>query len=252
MNFVAKSRMTRYTLYCNVVILLVGSFYFYINLIHFATALENDSKLFGLDSTPFNKTRGEWLAKYWNWTASISKSEHPRFDTTGQHCNVAQQGPMWFLDGPVSQGTVVRSISCTIPADKGIFIPLLTGECDYAEEPTDEAVTKCAKEGNDEGNIVLDLDGKRLLSIENTNQDDYSYRVTSDFFRINYNPSNVWGLEPGEGGTLNFRARADGYFAILQPLSPGHHIIHFHTTVLRDPKLGYNYNLDMTYKVLSK
>jgi hypothetical protein len=213
-----------------------------------ANALDNASQLYGVDSSPFNLSRAEWLMKYWNWTASISKSDHPRNDLTGENCGVGQHGPVWFLDAPVGEGKVVRSITCKIPSDKAVFLPLLTGECDYSEKKTDEDVTKCAKEGNDGGTIELSVDGKRLFSINGTDQKtDYStYRVLSDFFNIRYNSSNMWDL-PGN----TFRGRADGYTAIFKPFPMGEHSIHLKTSVINPTSPDYNYVLDMTYKLIS-
>lgn len=221
---------------------------FFIFSVQFALAQGNASELYTKDSTPFNLTRAEWLTKYWNWTASIPESMHPRNDETGDRCGVAQDGPVWFLDAPVGEGSIARAITCKIPSDKAVFLPLLTGECDYSEEKTDDAVTKCAREGNDGGSIELFLDGKLMISIKSTSQsqDDYStYRVLSDFFNIRYNSSNLWDL-PAD----SFRARADGYFVIFKPLSAGEHTINLKTKVFSPWSVDYNYLLDMTYKLI--
>jgi hypothetical protein len=231
---------------CSFVSAITVLSFFYIFSITFAFGVENASALYDTDSTPFNLSRPEWLTKFWNWTASISESVHPRNDETGERCGVAQNGPVWFLDAPVGEGSISRTVTCKIPSDKAVFIPLLTGECDYSEEKTDEDVTKCAKEGNDGGIIELSVDGKRLISINGTTQNDYSTsRVLSDFFNIRYNSSNLWDL-PAD----TFRGRADGYFEILKPFPLGEHTIHLKTRVISPHSVDYNYVLDMTYKLI--
>ena len=210
-----------------------------------AKAAEINPELFSIDDKPFGVSMGDWLAQYWNWTASIARTEHPRYDTTGEKCGIDQNGPIWFLDAPVEQGSTARTIPCAIPSDKAIFIPLLTGECDYSEIKTDEGVTKCSQEGNNGGNIRLNIDAQPLFEIKATSEDDYAKnRVLTDFFNLTLVPDNIWEAPSG-----TFKARADGYFAILKPLPPGEHLVNFDTLVISPMDSSINYHISVYYKL---
>ena len=188
--------------------------------------------LFPHNTKPFNVTMEKWLERYWIWVASMPKDIHPRGDTTGENCGTNQNGPVWFLDPPVEQ-PMVKSFYCEIPEGKAIFVPLLVGECDptILEDPTDNNISACAKEGNDQGNIKFSIDGKTLLEIKKTSQsqEQYSlYRTTSDFFNISFVDNNIYDVPTG-----TYRAQADGYSAIVQPLALGDHEMFMQNNVLK-------------------
>jgi hypothetical protein len=175
---------------------------------------------------------GKWLERYWIWVASMPKDVHPRGDTTGGNCGTNQNGPVWFLDPPVDQ-PMLKTFYCEIPEDKAIFVPVIVGECDptILDNPTDSNISDCAKVGNDQGNLKFSIDGKTLLEIGKTSQskEDYSlYRTTSDFFNISFVKNNIFDASTGI-----YRARADGYFAIVQPLPLGDHEMLIQSNVLK-------------------
>lgn len=198
-----------------------------------AQPVQSSPNLFPHDSKPFNVTMGKWLERYWIWVASIPEDVHPRGDVTGENCGTSQNGPVWFLDPPVTQ-PMRKTFYCEIPEGKAILVPLLVGECDgtILDDPTDSNISECAKEGNQPGNILFSIDGKKLIEIKNTSQDkeQYSlYRTTSDFFNIFFVKNNIF-----ENATSDtYRAQADGYFAIVQPLSIGDHKMSIQTNVLK-------------------
>jgi hypothetical protein len=217
----------------------------YLSLEPTAKAIDIISPLFSMDDKPFGVSMEDWLARYWNWTASIAKIEHPRYDTTGEKCGIDQNGPIWFLDAPVGEGSTVSTIACAIPSDKAIFIPLLTGECDYGIVKTDAEVTKCSQEGNNGGNIRLSIDAQYVILFKATNEVDYSKnRILTDFFNLTFVPGNIWEVPSG-----TFKARADGYFAILKPLTPGEHLVNFDTLMINPNDSVYNYRTSVSYKL---
>src|SRR6266487_5795577 len=77
---------------------------------------------------PFGKTYGEWNASWWQWLFSVPTSKNQAFETGAVDCSVGQSGNVWFLAGSFSSGTITRS--CTIPAGKALFIPLLNSWAD--------------------------------------------------------------------------------------------------------------------------
>lgn len=197
-------------------------------------------------STPYNATMSDWLERYWNWTLSIPVSEHPRGDMTGKNCGLKQNGPVWFLDPPIEEGRTERLATCKIPEGKTIFVPLLVAECGYnvdVDVKTDQAITECTKAGNNGGNIKLAIDGKQLLLLNNTSEKDYekSTRVLSDIFTINSVKNNIFDDPEGVD-----RKRADGYFAMIEPLPVGNHTVKLDVQIL---PLDYAYHLIMTYNL---
>ena len=70
----------------------------------------------------FGATYGEWSARWWQWLLSIPAAINPNLDSTGANCGEGQVDDVWFLAGTFG-GAVNRS--CTIPAGKPIFFPLI-------------------------------------------------------------------------------------------------------------------------------
>ncbi len=186
-------------------------------------------ELYPHESKPFNVTMGEWLQRYWIWFASMPIDENPRYDTTGMRCGNGQQGPVWFLDAEYGS-RVIKTYNCEIPQDKAIFVPLLVGECDYGDQPpSDNEITDCASVGNNNANVEFSIDGRKLLSINGTDNEDLS-RARSGFFNISWAQPNEFSAKPGI-----FRGVADGYFVIIKPLPAGNYQFAFHHIV-------YNYD----------
>jgi hypothetical protein len=207
--------------------------------------------LFPHDSKPFNVTMGKWLERYWIWLASIPEDVHPRGDTTGENCGTNQAGPIWYLDPPVEQPQPnSTTFYCEIPENKAILVPIYVGECDptVLDNPTDSQISECAKMGNDRANIKFDLDGKRFVEIKGTSQSEeqYSlYRTASDFFNISFVENNIFEADSG-----TYRAQADGYFVILQPLPLGDHEMSIYSNrLVSEPGKKPTPPIDVSYNI---
>jgi hypothetical protein len=158
-------------------------------------------------------------------------------DTTGKNCALDQAGPIWFLAGTAG-GSVVRS--CTVPAGKAIFFPLVANECSYAENPNLKSPSQlidCAKSAdNNLKYLQLSIDGVAIPDLE-------KYRVTStQLFNFTFAKDNIAGAPPGPAsGAL------DGWFAYVKPLPPGNHTIRFGGAELSVTPGQPNYAVDATY-----
>jgi hypothetical protein len=190
--------------------------------------------VYSKDSVPYGVPYGEWMAKWWNWTLSIPKGEHPRDDYTPEKCSANQDGPVWFLADQLG-GREERT--CTIPEGKAILIPLLTGECAYdaPEVKNDNDLRRCAMAGDEYGVVEATVDGVKLKDVE-------SYRTQSGFFNSSQVENNIYDAPVG-----TYRAFADGYFVFLEPLPPGKHDVNLKVSVLNPIEPTYNYNADWTY-----
>ena len=207
--------------------------------------------LFPHDSKPFNVTMGKWLERYWIWLASIPKDVHPRGDTTGANCGTNQAGPIWYLDPPVEQPQPnATTFYCEIPENKAILVPLFVSECDptVLNNPTDSQISECTKMENDRANIIFDIDGNRFVQIKGTSQSEeqYSlYRTTSDFFNISFAENNIFDADSG-----TYRAQADGYFVIVQPLPLGDHEMSiYHNRLVSEPGKKPQPAVDVSYNI---
>ena len=193
--------------------------------------------VFSKDSTPYGAPYGNWIAKWWNWTLSIPKGEHPRDDFTPEKCAANQGGPVWFLADHLG-GREERT--CHIPAGRAILIPILTGECGYEvpEVKNEEDMRDCATAGNEYGVIEATVDGVKIKDLE-------SYRTQSGFFNSSIVENNIYDSPSG-----NYRAFADGYFLFLEPLPAGKHDVNLKVSVLNPIEPSYNYNADWTYHII--
>ena len=196
--------------------------------------------VFALDSKPYDVSYEDWTIKFWQWLLPIPEDRNPMTDTTGEHCGERQNStsPVFFLVFS-GGGSAVRT--CDVPAGKAILVPINVVECSYAEFPgakTEEELHTCAEEDESSNpGLFLSVDGREFKDLE-------KYRVHSRAFNVTFAENNVFATTPGPT-----RAVSDGYWAILEPLSPGKHDIQFKAS-LTNPTTGILfYNDDLKYKI---
>jgi hypothetical protein len=192
-------------------------------------------------------TYGQWSAEHWQWLYSLPADKHPLFDTAD--VSTGQTGDVWFIGGTyttatdtngVTHGTATRD--CVIPQGKALFFPLIDAESSIAEgNGTNFAQLLASSQGLIDGVDTLgcSIDGQTLTNLA-------SYRASSDLF--------TWGPLPTNnvfGDSVNFPAGttspsvSDGYYLLVQPLSPGDHSIHF-TGGVPGFQLDITYHLTIT------
>jgi hypothetical protein len=217
----------------------------------YGQAVQSLPSLYPHKSTPFNVTMEKWLENYWNWFGSTEGKLLPR---NGGPCGINQNGPVWFLDFYIPQGGAKNNPTqnCEIPEGKAIFIPSHVGEVDQSERPkapyTDKEITDSAKDGNNGGHVRLSIDGREFFDGRHiTSPEDYSlYRTITDFFNLTYVEGNNWGVPAG-----TYRAQADGYFSIVQPLAPGKHTIFLHSDTTQGEESD-KYIADQLWNIIIK
>lgn len=195
-------------------------------------------------SESFAQTYGEWGAQWWQFVLGIpacangdpapctnpAEALNPLLDTTGAKCQVGQWGPVFFLVGTtdgIFPGLGSATRSCEVPADAALFFPINNISCAVPEDGN------TYKEIKDLCSSAIDqLDVKSLtLTIDGDNvKISNKYRASQRF--------SFTGPESGVYETcccttppcyVGFRdtAFSDGYWAMLNPLRPGKHTIHF-------------------------
>jgi hypothetical protein len=211
---------------------------FYLPQARFVLADNINPGIYSKDSSPYGIPYGQWLAKWWQWSFSIPTAKHPRDNYSPEKCAENQSGPVWFLADQLG-GHEDRT--CTIPAGKSIFVPMLVGECDYSlpqVNKNDADLRTCSKAGNEYGAIEATIDGAKVKNLQD-------YRVQSDFFDIHIPNDNIYHAKPGI-----YRALVDGFSVFLEPPKPGTYDIHLKVSVLNPIKPSYNYNADWIYHLI--
>jgi len=86
----------------------------------------------------FGKTYSEWAAAWQEWSLSIPASKHPLFNngdcSTGQKGIDGKMGPVFFLGGGYAGPSGAVKRTCTVPAGKALFFPIVNVEDTVLEE----------------------------------------------------------------------------------------------------------------------
>jgi hypothetical protein len=191
-------------------------------------------------ATVGGKNYGDWSASWWKWALSVPAATNPTLDTTGANCAQSQSGQVWFLAG--SQGTT-ETRSCTVPGGKYLFFPVLTiiYICFHPSDPD----PVCSSVSSMRAAIASFVDNPRKLnaSIDGVPVSNLaSYRAQSPTFSAQLPAGALFGLPQ----TAFQPIVSDGYWLMLEPLSPGSHTLQFQGK----PSPGSNrFDVDVTYNL---
>jgi hypothetical protein len=178
-------------------------------------------------------TYGQWSARWWQWVLSIGVADNPLLDTTGAKCGQAQSGPVWYLAGSTANDPVERS--CTVPAGKALFFPLVNafeaGNPPPPPRPSFKTELAAVRRDVKGETGFATIDGRTLKNVQ-------QYHTESPDFGISLTADNIYSAPAG----LYAPTAAAGLFLMLRPLSPGSHTIKFGGTL---PVSGVN--PDITY-----
>jgi len=206
--------------------------------------------------------------EWWQWayaqpvTPNNPATTNPLVDTTGVAAHNDQPaGNIFFLAGLIGSNTgLVASVerTITITSDKQLFFPLLNAESDNVSSPPTNFTVAQLRQFNDffvsqVTSLYVTLDGIPL-AIPN------SFRVISPVFNYTLPPNNP----PGSvnlyyyltGGSflvtgLQTPAVGDGFYVLLQPLTPGQHLLRFGGSTQTEDQFGNPalFSLNVTYHI---
>ncbi|MDX8399117.1 MAG: hypothetical protein R8K20_02580, partial [Gallionellaceae bacterium] len=136
---------------------------------------------------------------------------------SGAHCDVGQQGNIWFLAGGFGSSKIQRS--CVIPAGKYIFFPVVNMVYYPRKENngyTCEQAKVNAAVNNDKAlDLHVELDG---IAVKNPKR--FRARTEKCF--------NIFEKIPREYQPYNaYPSASDGYWIGLRPLQKGKHTLRF-------------------------
>jgi hypothetical protein len=122
------------------------------------------------------------------------------------------------------------------------MIHVAGNSCSQIENPnakTESELRTCAINGNQVSSMKVTVDGIELKDVR-------KYHITSHLYTENITKDDFWGIE-GYGPT---QAVSDSYLLILEPMSPGDHIIIFSQSTLPiNPAISIAYTYDITYLI---
>ncbi|AKT42774.1 hypothetical protein [Chondromyces crocatus] len=185
------------------------------------------------DADAFGQSMSAWGAAWWTWAFGVPEDENPLF---GHDCDTHQSGPVFFLTGNMGSGAETRS--CTVPADKALFFPLLNATCasyvqdDLCCNANDEELEACVNGFFDPAltiDLVAELDGVPLpnLDAHMTDAQPFSWTGPEDPatafhpYALPTGPNECGFPEDARNGMTK------GYYLMLAPLSPGEHTLRF-------------------------
>jgi hypothetical protein len=166
----------------------------------------------------------DWL----RWVNAQPWTEGAIADTTGEKCGLGQNGPIWYLAG-TSGGPAVRE--CDIPAGKQLFFPLINRWCVFPTEfySTDEQIAAdivglaefFAFQHDNLCSLTLRIDGQEVRP-DMESLDEELYIEVYEPFELDLHDEH-WAPDLFGGGVMP--AIGEGHYALIQPLTPGDHVI---------------------------
>jgi hypothetical protein len=205
------------------------------------------------------KTFDAWAASWWQWVLGIPADRNPLNDTTGAFCTQGQAGDVWFLAAGANVG---GKLSCTIPANKYLFFPIVTSVWVVTEDwETFPMADAAVDQWLDHMTAVsATLDGVSLTRLR-------SQRVESAKFTVLFPFNNIWAITTKPfactqvaSGYSCPNSVTNGYWVMLKPLPTGNYTLRvqgnvaqsiFHWPNLADQTLKA-FKIDTTFNLKVK
>jgi hypothetical protein len=206
------------------------------------------------NSNPHGASYGLWGAAWWQWVFSLPSRPpdglpNPLFTDGAVDCSFGQSGHVWFLAGRICftcVGVTTAHRNCKVPTGTALFFPILNGEADnIATKPplTIEQLQALAAQGAAASELHATIDGSPLVDL-------FRYRAAFAPFRFTVpatdNIFQFFGFSvPGSDwpNTTVSPVASDGYWLMVEPLSPGKHSINFGGTAPSGFQLEITYDL---------
>jgi hypothetical protein len=200
-----------------------------------------------INSVPAGRIYGQWAAAFWQWVLGVpdnNRERHPRInplkDATGGDCADHQIGDVWFLAGSWI-GSVNRS--CTIPAGKSLFVPLINNVyVGFLTDPPEQRTEQFARAQaacTEPAVISVSVDGQEISNPTGyftgpSGSQSPVFNVQMPYGTAQEGPGNLleslgfqikqvreWFLSP---------SAEQGYYLFLGPLSPGSHTLQWNAS----------------------
>ena len=174
--------------------------------------------VFAPSAVPYGKTYGEWSVLWWQWVLGIPEHESPM--THADMAPVHDAGSVVFLTGTFGASA---ERSCAVPEGKAIFFPLVNTPyvCNLPSD-TEKIARASVKQSMDHvTDLWAALDGVLLHGLQ-------AFRFQSPaMFMVSFDSADpLAALDPlPPYPPLTYPCFCDGYWLMLEPLSPGEHTL---------------------------
>lgn len=201
-------------------------------IVTIANAEENkDIYLYSKDTAPHDIAYERWPIIYWQKIMAGPENETTNYV---KDCYAIQHGSVMFLANPF--GIPKANYECFFNTENSFFFPLYSEECDYESIKNDDGLRSCVTENNQYAKGKIFIDGVEIKDIK-------EYKITTDFFNINFSSISPFGVMPG-----TYRALIDGLFLFFKPLPAGIHEIKYSIIQIK-PTHDNDYASEITYKL---
>jgi len=177
-------------------------------------------------------TQLDWSQQWWQWALGIPTSGNPLLDTSGSQAQLDNNRGVFFLAGSISGVPINRTIA--VPFGKPVFFPVVNNvDAEIASptcfqtapaDPLACALAFITGTIDNATNLSASVDGVEVLN--DTNKGPFRQTSTS-FFDLTLPPGNLLGLPPG---SYPGSGVSDGYWVMLDGLTPGTHTVSFRGT----------------------
>jgi hypothetical protein len=213
-----------------------------------SAASSGSVNIFPQGSKPYGLTQEQHIQNFWKWVISLPENQNPWNDPSGKNCANGQVGTnssVFYLSGN-GGGTSERV--CTVPAGKGLLIPVMVVEISDKEYPgatVDDLASSAKKDQDSVNSLYLKIDDKEYGYDELV-----KYRTNTEPFSVVFPDNPSFGvLEGGPSKTV-----ADGFYILTEPLSKGNHTVHYKSSLLcLDPDCAEpNFGQDIQYTIIAE
>jgi hypothetical protein len=211
------------------------------------------------NSNPLGASYARWGAAWWQWVFSLHANvpPNPLLTTGAVDCSFGQMGQVWFLTGATVPGPTSRS--CKVPTGTWLFFPVLNAWVDNTgfqgsgpTHYTTEELKAFAAFYSEAGELHANIDGDPVQNLPEYRAAyaPFSYTVPATDNMLEHFGGDVPGPDwPYVPPTFIFPAASDGYWLMLNPLSPGTHTINFGGTA---KNTGFQLNITYTITVVPR
>ena len=165
------------------------------------------------------QSMAEWAKDWWRWWMPIPANVNPALDD-GTHCGINQEGPVWFIGGPITP-TFART--CAIPHGKAILSPITSFINDYpcpnpafqpaAGQTLEDFLAAGIADAVSQTSGQAILDGKPFKAA----------RVSTTLFGFS-GAASLSAFDSCVTGSPQVGV-SDGYFIVIEPLPRGDHVL---------------------------
>jgi len=189
-----------------------------------------DDRWVPADAAVADTAQAQWSSRWWQWAGRFD-GKAPYQDRDGSRCALHQDGPVWFLAG--TDGSFDAMRTCTIPADRHVFVPLIAWAV-AAGDVGETAALSCTQKQQRAANFA-DHVYTGLVLLDG--------RPIGQYQRMRAAGGSCFTVTTGDEAVAT-----DGYWLMLKPLPPGQHTLAVAAAYREGPRQmmqNFQYTLDV-------